>query len=288
MAWGASFFLAKGAIKEVGVWPYLGWRFLLAPLVLGLMFPRKILSVNKDFLFYGFLSGGALFISIWSQTIGLQFTTAGRSGFITSLYVTFTPFMAWLILKQKILMRQVFVALIAIAGLYLLTQQGELMGISQWLILMNKGDMWTILTAVATAAQIVVIERFARTEADSIAVGLWQFMGCAVACIPLFSLYALTGGDLSGLWDPRGWSNFALGAMAFNVLVVTCFGFVMQIICQKTVGAFKAALIFGLEGPFAMIFGYLFLAEVMGPIEATGAALVFLTSIIPERWLKRT
>jgi drug/metabolite transporter (DMT)-like permease len=297
IGWGASFFMAKGAIAEMGVWPYLAWRSALTPFIFAAFFPRVIFSATWALIFKGFLLGAALFIALWSQSIGLQYTTSGRSGFITSLYVPFTPFFACLLLRQTLLLRQLLVALLAVLGLYLLTQKGSLVwGLMSWFETMNRGDLWTLLTAVSYGMQIVLAERFTREEPDSIALSFWQFVGCSLSVIPFIGIQALfaggvlgmEAGPLHGKWNPGEWSGASIWAVAFNIVVVTCFGFTMQIVCQKIIGALKAALIFALEAPFAVAFGYFFLGEIMTPAEACGAALVFLTSIIPERWLKRS
>jgi drug/metabolite transporter (DMT)-like permease len=295
ISWGASFFLAIQAIREVGVWPYLTWRFALAPLVLMAVFPKKFLGSSRALVGKGLLVGVSLFLAVWTQTMGLQYTTAGRSGFITALYVPFTPLIGWLLFRQVILFRQLAVAAVSALGLYMLTQRGDLVGgLNDWFTHINRGDIWTFFTAVATAAQIVLVDRFTREEPDSLALGLWQLVGCSLSAVPCIAMAVWLGAGVSSggsavpLWNPLQWSGAALGALLFNVLIVTCFGFTMQVICQKSIGALKAALIFGLEGPFAALFGYAFLREIMGPAEACGAFLVFLTSIIPERWLKRS
>src|ERR1700683_3975775 len=86
MCWGASFFLVKQATAQVGIWPFMFWRFTLACIFLGLIFPNKLMAPQRATVKRGFILGGLLFLAIWTQTEGLQQIGAGKSGFLTSLY----------------------------------------------------------------------------------------------------------------------------------------------------------------------------------------------------------
>src|SRR5271155_1554441 len=97
LCWGASFFSVKHATSQVGVWPFLLYRFGIASSTLVLLFPKKFFKAKASTIWKGGVLGVLLFLTIWTQTEGLQITTAGRSGFITSLYVPFTPLIAWLL-----------------------------------------------------------------------------------------------------------------------------------------------------------------------------------------------
>jgi len=255
---------------------------------MGVLFPKKVTSVSMKTIKRGSVLGFLLFLAIWTQTAGLQLTTATRSGFLTALYVPFTPLLAWVCYRQKMFPRQFFVTFVAMGGLYILTNQGQLSNsLWFWLSQMNRGDLWTIATAFVSALHIVVTEKYSREEPDSLALGLWQFLWCTfwVSGTALWnSRYAVPFASYS--WNLLDWPFFALGSVFFNAIVSTCFGFVMQIVAQKTVGSLKAALIFALEAPFASGFAYVFLGELMTPREFVGALIVFLTGIIPEGWLK--
>jgi drug/metabolite transporter (DMT)-like permease len=288
VGWGASFFLVKKATSEVGMWPFLLWRFGLATTALAILMPRKLTGANRALITKASALGVLLFLAIWTQTQGLQFTTATRSGFLTALYVPMTPIIGWMLFRHSIVWRQLAVALVAVGGLYVLTSAGNLgESFLEWWRDVNPGDLWTVATAVVSALHIVLTEKFSREERDSIALALWQFIFC-------FALVAIVAGTLhnqapleTGHWNVRDWSTFAWGSVIFNAAIATVFGFVMQIVGQKTVGALKAALIFALEAPFSSIFAFLFLSERLSLQEAAGALIVFLTSIIPEPWLKK-
>ncbi len=103
--WGTSFIITKTVTQEIPVLFYLGLRYFIAligisPLLIGSK------NFNKKFLLYGFISGLFFFIAMVFQTYGLQYTTAGKAGFITGLSTLIVPVMAWIIVKKKLKKKQ--------------------------------------------------------------------------------------------------------------------------------------------------------------------------------------
>jgi drug/metabolite transporter (DMT)-like permease len=282
VAWGASFFLVKKATSLVGVWPFLFYRFAIAVVILGLIFPQKIFKARKRLVLRGLFLGVLLFLVLWTQTKGLQETTATKSGFITALYVPFTPIMAWILLRKPLVARQMIVALVSFFGLYLLTGVHH----ENWWRDLNPGDLWTLACACFAAIHIVFTGKISGEEADSFALGLWQFVACIIATL-LSLLLNISGqtGDIHGNWNLFSWPAFGVFSVLFNAIVSTAFGFMAQIVAQRYLSPLKAALIFALEAPFSSGFSYAFLGETLTLHEFSGAVTVFLTSIIPERWL---
>jgi len=289
VTWGLSFFFVKRATAITGVWPFLFWRFALAPLLMILVFPRKFFCTNWKTVRHGSVLGGLLFLAIWTQTEGLQLTSVGRSGFITALYVPMTPILAWIFFKRVMTIKYLVVVTLATIGLYALTLQSDSSGdpISWWKQ-MNRGDAWTLATAFFTALHIIATEKIARLESDSLALGLWQFVACFVSVVVIMMINAPQSPYFyqPDFWQIWHWPAFVLGAVLFTAIVTTDFGFMMQIVCQKTIGALKAALIFALEAPIATLFAFFLLNEIMTTRELLGAALVLLASLVPERWLE--
>jgi drug/metabolite transporter (DMT)-like permease len=287
LGWGASFFLVKKATFLVGIWPFLFWRFLLSVILMVLFFPRKFFKPQRSLIVHGGVLGTLLFLAIWPQTIGLQLTTAGKSGFLTALYVPFVPVFGWLLMRKEVSYRHFIVVVLALLGLYILTDKSEGTFESWWKEL-NPGDLWTVFAAIAAALHILFTENFTRQEKDSIALGLWQFVAIflAIVFVLILGFGSKNPSILKGEWNVFSWPAFALGSALFNAVVTTCFGFIMQIVCQKYLGALKSAVIFAMEAPFAVGFAFLFLGESLTPKEFVGAAIVFLVSIVPDGWLR--
>jgi drug/metabolite transporter (DMT)-like permease len=290
ICWGASFFLVKEALPLVGIWPFLFWRFAMSCILMGAIFPQKLLNSRRTTMIRGLILGVLLFGALASQTQGLIYTTAGKSGFLTALYVPFIPVMGWVLFKQKISLRHFLVATLAVLGLYILTDTssgGPVRSFAQWWTDINGGDVWTVFAALISAVHILFTEKYTRKESDSLALGLWQFMGC-FGCVVLGTLYQYDNvyTFLPVKWNIMTWPTFAIGSAIFNAIFTTCFGFMMQIISQKRLGALKSALIFALEAPFSLFFAFLCLGEILNTKEFIGAGIVFLVSIVPDSWLR--
>lgn len=280
--WGMSFSLIKQAANEIGVGPFLVYRFGIAIIVLTLFFPNKVFKASRKTMTKGLVLGLLLAGAIQTQAWGLTLTTASRSSFLTALYVPFTPLMGWLLLRRYVTWRQALVALVSFVGLYLLTTK-EIVGLGEWFRTVNLGDLITVGTAFLNAVHILMTEPFSKSESDSIALGIWQFVGC----VAVFLFGTLIFPGVSDVWNPSSWSNTVVLSVAFNAVLTTAFAFIVQIISQKYMGSLKAALIFALEAPFAAVFAYFYLHERLTSRETLGALIVLATSLVPEGWLKK-
>ena len=132
---------------------YLLWRHLAAALMLVAIMPRTVRQVRRRDWLYGAVLGLFLFIAFATQTIGLQWTTPGKSGFITSLDIVMVPFLYWLVARRSPGWIQVGGAVLATAGLGFLTLRGGLCD--------ERGDLLTLVCALGFAAQITATGFFA-------------------------------------------------------------------------------------------------------------------------------
>ncbi|MCC6276463.1 MAG: DMT family transporter [Oligoflexia bacterium] len=278
VAWGSSFFIVKMLTAKFGVEAFLFWRFTLGCGTLLLLFGRRIIRSPKALILDGTLLGGFLFFLILLQTLGLQWTTASKSGFITALYVPLMPFGALLLLKQRLELRSVMVALVAFIGLYLLTGSST----PTWAGGINRGDILTLFGSILCVAHILFTEKLSRRHSDSLSLGFWQFFG---AWVGSFFVYVLIDLPRPAEFVASSLDVTSLLWMIYVTLGPTVFSFIMQIVCQKEIGNLKAALIFALEAPFAAFFAMIFLHESLNSLEALGGLIIFLTSVIPESWL---
>jgi drug/metabolite transporter (DMT)-like permease len=102
VVWGAGFVLMKDAINDQPVFDFLATRFTLATLVMIAIRPQVLSAINKKTLFRGSILGVMLGLAYITQTIGLDLTTAAITGFLTGLYVVFTPILFWFVFKKKV------------------------------------------------------------------------------------------------------------------------------------------------------------------------------------------
>jgi drug/metabolite transporter (DMT)-like permease len=262
--WGLNFVVIKDAIADTGPMTYLLWRHIAAAVMLALVMPRTVRETTRRDWIYGAVLGLFLFIGLATQTIGLQWTTPGKSGFITSLYIVMVPFLYWIVARRSPGWTQIGGAVLATIGLGLLSLRG---GFG-----MSKGDLLTLVGALGFAAQIAATGFFApRTKPAVLA--LTQIVAAAV----LFIIVTPFVEHIT--WD-FGWQGWA--AIFWTALSGTVFGFLVQAWAQKSTTSTRAAVILGLEGLFAAAFGLIFGMDVLNWRFLAGAVLILAGVIVIE------
>lgn len=236
--WGSSFILMKNLLDYTPVFAYLSLRFILASLILCLMFYKRLKNLNVRALKLGALVGLTLFAGMAFQVMGLKYTTASNSGFITGLNVVLVPVLSALYLKKKPPVQAIGGVLLASAGLFFLSG-----GIS---FRFNRGDLMTLLCAVCFALQIIFIDQAASTE-DPVMIAIVQIASAAI----LFT----------GIW---AFQSFALPTVNSTLVTTilwtgafgTAFAFGVQTVAQKYTSPTRTALIITCEPVFAAIFAW--------------------------------
>ena len=262
--WGLNFVVIKDAIADTGPMTYLLWRHLVAALLLAAVMPRTVRQTTRRDWMYGLVLGLFLFIAFATQTIGLQWTTPGKSGFITSLYIVMVPFLYWMIARRSPGRAQIGGAVLATVGLGFLSLRGGLG--------MSAGDLLTLAGALGFAAQIAATGFFApRTKPGVLA--LTQIAAAAVLFV------VVTPFTEQVTWDVgrRGWV-----AIVWTALSGTVFGFLVQAWAQKSTTSTRAAVILGLEGLFAAAFGLAFGMDVLSWRFVVGAVLILAGVLVIE------
>jgi len=271
MIWGGTFPLIKVALQDCSPYAFLSLRFFIATLILAIVFRKEVASTSRDALKAGFLIGLFVFIGYITQTVGLQYTTPSKSGFITGLYVVFTPVLAYPILKATLSRKLVLAVLLASTGLFLLS------GINPRDLSMNYGDFLTLVCAVAYAFSVVLISKYTKKRSSSVLATAqvfttWIFCMLSWAIIDPFSLPT---------------STIAWGAVFFTAVFATALAFLGQNYAQKHTTATKAAIIFTAEPIFAWIFSFATLGETLSQEGAFGAALIVVGMLLSGFGWKR-
>ena len=223
--------------------------------------------MTRDDVIAGCIIGFFLFSAFATQTVGLIYTTPGKSGFITSIYVIIVPFMYYLVTKEFPGFWPMVAAVLAVVGLTLLSLQESFS--------VNFGDFLTLLCAFFFAGHIVSIGIFAPKR-DPAVLNVIQFAFTAVACIIVMFIWEPQLEPLTG----RVW-----GAVLYGVLLGTIGAFGLQTVAQKYTTASRTALILSLESVFAVLFSYIFWKEeltlrmIIGCVYFTG---IILTEINPD------
>lgn len=266
MIWGVSFVFVKVSIGVIPPMEFIGIRFIIAALVLGMIFYKHLLKTNRQELLAGCFIGLFLFLGFFAQTIGLQYTTPGKSGFITGIYIIIVPFLASLYHKKFVGWLPISGAIIAFIGLGLLSITFD------ELYLLGKGDMITLMCALSFALQILAIENYTHKfnpfVLSTIQIG---FTGV------LSLLYSIAFEQVTMYIPYSVW-----GSLAFTALLSTCLGFLVQNVAQKYTSSTHAALLLGLEAPFALLFSIVLWGELPTMRGFIGCVLIFIAIMMIE------
>jgi len=233
---------------------------------------RRIPIVRQGVL-DGLWLGILLAILFWSQTDGMRFTTTAKSGFITGLYVIFTPIIA-VAVGQRVKLTTAISTVIAAYGLYLLVHlQGA------WWAGWNRGDLETLLCAVLCAVHIVLMGIFVRRT------NAWL-----LAATQVIVAGVLSGVVTAFLPAPYGYQHIAdnlfrptvIGPLLYLGVFSTVFAFWGQAVAQTQLGPAEAAVLFCIEPVTAALLSVFWLKEPMTSQQALGGALIVLAMIVSE------
>lgn len=257
--WGATFPATKAALEQIPPLSFLLLRFILGTLLVTLWFviarhrlhhDRAILAasgVTTVFLFFGYVL----------QTVGLQYTSASNSAFLTALYVIFVP-----LILLRIDRRVVVATVIAILGLWLLVKPSASM---------NLGDLMTLGCAIAFAGHIICLERFTR-EYDAPSLLVWQMVAMSLLFIA------------APWWEGTNVSAFMPTTVLLTGLGITGIlatgAFAVQMWAQRLVPAQQVALLFASEPAYAAWLSWYFLGESVDAQGWVGSALILLAVVI--------
>jgi len=262
--------VTKGLLDETSPLIYTSLRFLLASLIVGVLFRKNLRGSFRGTLLPGIVLGVLLFAGFALQTIGLEQTTASKSAFFTGMLVVFTPLFhyaaqEWLSLPRKPLLGGNLVGVfLSAAGLYLLTSP-EGVGF-------NMGDGQTLAAAALFAAYIVYLDTIDR-GVDRMRLTFVVFLTCGLA-----------GGIAAGLTEEvsvRVGPAF-LWPLAYLTVMATVVSLGVQNRYQGDTTPTRAAVIFSLEPVIAAVFAYFVRGEELGPSGLAGAAAIFCGLILSE------
>lgn len=274
LIWGTSFVAQRLGVQYIGPFTYTAVRFLIGTLSLlpMILIMKKLNSkqespapsgTKKDLLTGGFACGIVLFTAISFQQSGLVYTTAGKGGFITALYILLVPVFG-LFLHKKVAKAVWFGIVIAVIGLYLLcVKEG---------FTIAKGDFIVLCGTVFWALHILIIDHFSP-KVDGVKLSFLQFLIAGILSL------------IVAVWkETILFSDIirSAGPILFGGIVVVGIAYTLQIFGQKNTNPTLAALIMSLESVFAVISGMLLLGEVMSVKEIIGCILVFSAVIITE------
>lgn len=272
--WGMAFIAQSVGMNLIGPFTFQAIRCLLGVLFLfpvTILFDRKIgvkeslkKWKNPTLWISGIICGVALFIATSLQQVGLVYTTPGKAGFLTAMYIILVPILG-IFVHRKPGINALFSVILALIGLYLLS----FTNISN----VNIGDLFMIGCAFAFAVQILLIDRFAQ-QLDGLRLNCVQALVVSILSVPgiLLNQETIEMNTILSCWLPLCFA----GVLSMGV------GYSLQIVGQKRLEPTAASLIMSLESVFSALGGWLLLRNTMTPAELTGCALVFAGVIVSQ------
>ena len=273
MIWGSSFVAQSAGGEVIGPWTFTCIRSFIAFIAISAIVPvldryhyaRKPETPEENRYLWkaGIWVGIFVCLATVMQQWGLQYTTVGKAGFLTTLYVVLVPVFS-IFLGNRI-GRNVWLAVVlAMTGIYFLSYtKGETLAF---------GDLLVLICAVLFTVQILMLAHFSRNT-DPVRLSAREFLVSGIIClIPMVLFERPSLADLQAAAIPLLYAGLMSSGVAYTLQVVT----------QSKLDPTLASIIMSLESVFAAIFGFLILHQVLSPRELLGCALVFAAVILAQ------
>ena len=266
--WGGTFVVVSDIVTHMDVSDFLFWRFLMATTLLFVLRPRAVFKLSSQERLRGVLIGVVLGFGYVFQTVGLQHTSPTVSGFVTGMFIVFTPLLAGPLMKEPVGRAAWFGVALATAGLALISLHGASFG---------YGELLTLVCAALFALQIIGLSAWSTPE---------NSYGLATLQLGTTTLIALVGTAFSGGIQAPHSSQVWL-EVAFMGVFATAVAFVIQSWAQSHMSPTRAAVVLTMEPVFAGVFGVWAGDELTTRILA-GGGLILLAMLVVELGPRRS
>ena len=264
--WGISFVFQSSATEFLGAFTFNGIRFLLGSLsLIPLLIPRiKGGKINyRQCICLGVIIGIFLCIGSNLQQIAISYTSVGKAGFITALYMIFVPVLGYILYKDNISKILIIAICIAVVGLFLLCGAD---------FSFNLSDILLLLTALSFAMQIIFIGKYGK-ELDAIFVSFVEYLVCTILSL------------IIGLFiEDMNFVNIlnASHSLLFTGVMSTGVAYTLQMIGQKDCPSTIASLILACESLVSALAGWVVLNQSLSVSELIGCLLMFIAIILSQ------
>ena len=276
--WGVAFVAQSVGMDYMGPFTFNGARSLIGGTVLLPLIayrerkrgpqeepenPEKTKAERRVTLIGGLCCGLALCSASMLQQLGIQYTSVGKAGFITTLYIVIVPILG-LFFRKKVRKIVWIGAFLAAIGMYLLCVGGSFR--------MNRGDVLVFFCAILFSIHILVVDYFSP-KADGVKLSCIQFYVSGVLCMAE-----------AFLLETPSWSALLAGIVPLLYAGVMSCGvaYTLQIIGQRDMDPTVASLILSLESVISVLAGWVLLGQSLSPRELAGCALVFTAVILVQ------
>jgi len=269
--WGSGYSVTKAAIAVIPPIQFLTYRYMISLILSVFFFRKKLIKAEKSDWYAGTIAGTLLTVSMLIQTIGLQYTSAGKAVFIASAFVILVPPFFWIVSREKPKRKIMAAALLMMLGLGLLSVDPA--GVNG----INKGDLLVFLSAVTFAMHTVALGVFAPKRDPYLLSGI-QFIVSGLLFL-IISFFVPGGHPVSLEIIPP---------VLYSALIVTFVCTVTQVVCQKYTSPNRAAIMINLEAVFGSLIAVAFLGESYTPRMILAFGITFAAVLIAELNLSKS
>jgi len=266
--WGSGFTASRMALDS-GLGPFyiMAFRFLIAAIIMGIVFYKKIKNIQKKDLIAGSAVGFFLFFAFATQTVGLQFTTASKNAFLTGTNVVMVPFIFWAITKIKPDAWSLLSAVMCFLGIGFLSFEGNFS--------LGYGDTLSLICAIGFACHISLTGYYSK-QIDTTLLTIIQ-MAVATILSFVFGFFFET--------LPKEVGTNGILSVIYLGIFSTMIAFFLQTTAQKYTTASRTAIILSTEAIFGTLFSIMLLGEVVTFKMIIGGATIFIAIITAEtKW----
>ncbi len=266
LIWGTSYVVMDIAMREIQPFTLIALRFVIATLVVVpiALAMKKLKNISKETVIFGMYLGFFLLLSCVGATLAVRGTSVSNVGFLTSMTVAFTPFLARIFNKEKLTQKTMLVVAMSVVGVGLLTLKGNFQ--------VALGDLWALFSALTYAIVILIVEKaVSKPRVDSFQLGIFQ-MGF---------------GAVFGLIVALALEDFAIpktteGIMALLILGVVSTGvaYIAQVMAQAHTTAVRAGVTFATQPVFAGLSAIVIAGELLSVKGYIGGALIVASLVI--------
>ena len=279
LIWGTAFVAQRVGMETIEPITFNAARMLLAAVAVGLVSlllhwkekkspdarsPEERKSCNKNTVLGGVCCGFFLSVASIFQQMGLVYTSAGKAGFITAMYMLLVPIIGFIFLKRKNTWLVWLAVLLGVAGMYLLCVTET--------FALTCGDTLVCLCALFFSFHILCCDHFVK-KGDPIRMSAIQFL-----------IATVISGAVAAFTEEPTWAKLhsALIPILYCGIISGGVGYTLQIVAQKFTDPTIASLLMSMESVFAVIAGALLLREQMTGRELIGCAVMFLAIILVQ------
>ncbi|EJF80212.1 hypothetical protein MCO_00429 [Bartonella sp. DB5-6] len=271
--WGITFLVIHIAVRYSGPLFFVGFRFIIASLMCGAIFWRSMKDITVYEIFAGMAIGLGMFFGYALQATGLQTIMSSQSAFITALYVPIVPILQWIVFKKPPRLACWIGIVFAFIGLVLIS--GQKPGRFDF----SKGEILTLLGALAIAAEVILIGIFAN-KVDSRRVTIMQLFFSGLLSFFCMPFMGESIPEFSWVWLSIG-----LGLALMSAIIQLAMNW-----AQKSISPTRATLIYAGEPVWAGIVGRL-AGERLSPLALLGGAFILIGIVVaelqPSQWRKK-